>query len=116
MLVGERLLVASFDNFVYALARSSGDRIWKRRLENRIASTLIIEGDANLVAPLRGDYVAVFLNLDGRRVNLYRLERDSEIVADPIFSGGTLVLLTSNGLVVAQATRAADTPANAVKK
>jgi hypothetical protein len=116
VLVGDRILIASFDNFVYALARSTGDRIWKRRLENRINSTLIIEGDASLVAPLRGDYVAVFLNADGRRVNLYRLEKDIEIVADPIFSNGTLVLLTSNGLVVTKATKAVDSPANAVKK
>ena len=115
-LVGERLLVASFDNFVYALSRSNGDRIWKRRLENRIASALIVEGDASLVAPLRGDYVAVFLNSDGRRVNVYRLEKDSEIVADPIFSGGTLVLATNNGLVVAKTTRSGDGPTNAVKK
>lgn len=116
VLVGERVLVASFDNFVYALSRSTGDRIWKRRLENRITSSLIVEGDASLVAPLRGDYVAVLLNSDGRRVNLYRLEKDSEIVADPVFSGDTLVLVTSNGLVVAKATRSSDNPTNVVKK
>jgi len=116
VLVGDRILIASFDNFVYALARSTGDKLWKRRLENRINSTLIMEGDASLVAPLRGDYVAVFLNADGRRVNLYRLEKDNEIVADPIFSNGTLVLLTSNGLVVTKATKAVDNPTNAVKK
>jgi len=116
VLVGERVLVASFDNFVYALSRSNGDRIWKRRLENRITSALIVEGDASLVAPLRGDYVAVLLNSDGRRVNLYRLEKDSEIVADPIFSGDTLLLATNNGLVVAKATRSGDSPTNAVKK
>jgi hypothetical protein len=110
------VLVGSFDNFVYALSRANGDRIWKRRLENRITSTLIVEGDASLVAPLRGDYVAVFLNSDGRRVNLYRLEKDSEIVADPILAGDTLVLPTNNGLVVAKATRSGDGPANALKK
>jgi outer membrane protein assembly factor BamB len=116
VLVGERVLVASFDNFVYALSRSNGDRIWKRRLENRITSALIVEGDASLVAPLRGDYVAVLLNSDGRRVNLYRLEKDSEIVADPVFSGDTLVIVTSNGLVVAKATRSGESPTNAIKK
>ena len=116
ILVGERVLIASFDNFVYALSQSNGDRVWKRRLENRITSALIVEGDASLVAPLRGDYIAVFLNSDGRRVNLYRLEKDSEIVADPVFSGDTLVLATNNGLVVAKTTRPRDLPTNAVKK
>ena len=110
MIVGDRLLVASFDNFVYALARSTGDRIWKRRLENRITSAPMVEGDASLVAPLRGDYVAVFLNSDGRRVNLYQLDKEFEIVADPVFSGDMLVLATNKGLVVARTTRSVANP------
>jgi eukaryotic-like serine/threonine-protein kinase len=116
VIAGDRVLVASFDNFVYALARSTGDRLWKRRLENRITSPPIVEGDASLVAPLRGDYVAVFLNADGRRVNIYTLEKDFEIVADPIFTDGSLVLSTSKGLVVATATRVKDAQTRAVKK
>jgi outer membrane protein assembly factor BamB len=116
VLVGELVLIPSYDNFVYALSKSTGDRVWKRRLENRITSAVVVEGDANLVAPLRGDYVAVFLNADGRRVNLYKLEKDTEIVADPIFSNDTLYLATSNGLVVARAMRPKDQPANAIKK
>jgi WD40 repeat protein len=113
VLVGDRLLVGSFDNFVYALARSTGDRIWKRRLENRITSSPMVEGDASLVAPLRGDYVAVFLNSDGRRVNFYQLDKEFEIVADPVFSGDTLVLATNKGLVVARTTRAVAKPTTA---
>jgi outer membrane protein assembly factor BamB len=115
VLVGDLVLTASLDNFVYALSKSKGDRVWKRRLENRITSAVIVEGDANLVAPLRGDYVAVFLNADGRRVNLFKLEKDTEIVADPIFSNDMLVLATSNGLVVARAMRPKDQPATAKK-
>jgi hypothetical protein len=116
VIIGDRVLVASFDNFIYALSRASGDRIWKRRLENRITADPIVEGDATMIAPLRGDYVAVFLNADGRRVNLFQLDREFEIVADPIFSGDMLVLATNKGLVVATATRIADNPTNALKK
>lgn len=116
VLTGDRVLVASFDNFVYALSRATGGRIWKRRLENRITSAPLIEGDASLIAPLRGDYVAVFLNSDGRRVNLYQLDKEFEIVADPIFSNETLVLATNKGLVVATATRPAANAPSAVKK
>jgi len=116
VIAGDRVLVASFDNFVYALARSTGDRIWKRRLENRIISAPIVEGDASLVAPLRGDYVATFFNFDGHRVNIYQLEKDFEIVADPVFSGDTLVLATNKGLVVAKTTRPVEVPASAIKK
>jgi outer membrane protein assembly factor BamB len=115
VMVGERVLVVSFDNFIYALSRTSGDRLWKRRLENRITTAPIVEGDAAMVAPLRSDYVAVFLNASGRRVNLYQLDKDYEIVAAPIFAGDTLVLATSKGLVVVTAAHA-DHPANAMKK
>jgi len=116
VITGDRVLVASFDNFIYALARSTGDRIWKRRLENRITSAPIVEGDASLVAPLRGDYVAVFRNEDGRRLNLYQLEKDFEIVADPIYTNGALVVPTSRGLVVATVPLMKDAQTRAVKK
>lgn len=116
VIAGDRLLVASFDNFIYCLSLSSGDRLWKRRLENRIISAPITEGDAMMAAPLRSDYVAVFLNADGRRVNLYQLERDYEIVADPVLIGDLLVLPTNKGLVAASVARAQANPASAVKK
>ena len=60
MLAGEIVLAASFDNFVYALSRANGDRVWKRRLDNRIIAEPIVEGDATMIAPHRGDYVAYF--------------------------------------------------------
>ena len=97
----ERLLVGSFDNFVYGLSRANGDRIWKRRLENRIAATPVVVGDAAMVAPLRGDHVAFFLHEDGRRINFYRLEREVEIVASPLFADNLLLLSTNKGLVAA---------------
>jgi len=115
VIVGDRLLIASFDNFIYALARASGDRLWKRRLENRITTAPIVEGDAAMVAPFRSEYVAVFLNANGRRVNLYQLDKDYEIVAAPIFVGDRLILATSRGLVVATAAHP-EHPANAIKK
>jgi outer membrane protein assembly factor BamB len=116
VLAGDRVLVASYDNFIYALASASGDRIWKRRLENRITAAPIVEGDANLVAPLHGDYVAVFLNADGRRVNIYQLDPDFEIVAEPVFSRDLLVVPTNQGLVVATASKPAQPQTNAIMK
>lgn len=99
-----RLLVASFDNFVYALSRASGDRLWKRRLESRLSAAPLVVGDAALIAPLRSDYVAIFLHEDGRRVNAYRLEREMEIVAEPLFANNLLLLSTNKGLLVATPT------------
>lgn len=112
---GDIVLVASFDNFVYALSRANGDRVWKRRLDNRIIADPIVEGDATMIAPHRGDYVAVFLNADGRPVNYYQLERGTEIIARPVFSGDRLVLATDKGLIVAT-NQQQGSRTNAVKK
>jgi outer membrane protein assembly factor BamB len=116
VLVGDKLLVASFDNFIYAIARTTGNKIWKRRLDNRLSAAPIIEGDAAMVAPHRGDHVAVFLHQDGRRVNFYRLDKEQELVAQPVFSDNLLLLLTDKGLVAAVATQPPETHTNALKK
>jgi outer membrane protein assembly factor BamB len=105
VLAGDRVLAASFDNFIYALDPESGDRVWKRRVDNRIAAEPIIVGDATMIAPLRGRYVAVFLNTDGRSINFFQLDRGVELVADPVFSDDTLAIATDRGLVVAKTTQ-----------
>jgi outer membrane protein assembly factor BamB len=103
VIAGDRLVVGSLDNFIYAISRSNGDRLWKRRLDNRIVFPAIVDGDAVMVAPLRGDHVPVFLISDGRRLNYYRLSRNSEIVASPSFVDGTLLVPTDRGLLAAVA-------------
>ncbi len=116
VVVHEHLVVGSFDNFVYCFARANGNRIWKRRLDNRIAADVIVEGDSILVAGLRSNQVAVLLDSGGQVVNYYKLETDYEIVAQPVFARGTLLLPTDKGLVVAISTQAGDERTNAVKK
>src|SRR5262249_58512941 len=85
----------------YAISRTNGDRLWKRRLDNRIVFPVIVQGDALMVAPFRGDHVPIFLLSDGRRVNYYRLNRGCEIVASPSFEDGTLLVPTDKGLLAA---------------
>jgi len=101
VIIGDRLIVGSLDNFLYAISRTNGDRLWKRRLDNRIVFPVIVQGDALMVAPFRGDHVPVFLVSDGRRVNYFRLDRGSEIVANPTFVDGTLLVPTDKGLIAA---------------
>jgi outer membrane protein assembly factor BamB len=116
VLVDDKILVASFDNFVYALGRESGNKIWKRRMDSRLTAAPIVEGDAAMIAPLRGDHITVFLNADGRRVNFYRLDKEYEIVAAPVFQDQLLLLATNKGLVAAITTQATDGRTNAGKK
>jgi hypothetical protein len=49
-------------------------------------------------------------------VNLYQLEREYEIVAEPVFSGDLLLLSTNKGLVVTAVTHAGSRRENAVRK
>ena len=116
VMVGAHLVVGSFDNFVYCLALANGNRIWKRRLDNRVAAEVIVEGDSILVAGLRSNQVAVLLLAGGLTVNYYTLEPDYEIVAQPVFASGTLLIPTDKGLVVAISSHTGDVPTNAVKK
>jgi outer membrane protein assembly factor BamB len=116
VIVEDKILVASFDNFVYALARSNGNKIWKRRMENRITAPPLVEGDALMIAPIRGDHVAVFLQADGKRVNFYRLDKEYEIVSEPVFSDHLLLLATNKGLVAAVTTQPTDPRTNAARK
>ncbi len=116
VIVEVKILVASFDNFVYALGRATGNKIWKRRMGSRLTAAPLVEGDAAMIAPLRGDHIAVFLNADGRRVNFYRLDKEFEIVAEPVFQDHLLLLATNKGLVAAITTQPTDGRTNARKK
>jgi outer membrane protein assembly factor BamB len=116
VITGDKLLVASLDNFIYALSRASGNRLWKRRFDNRLTAAPLVEGDAAMVAPYRGDALAVFLNADGKRVNYYRLEKETEIVAVPVFTDSLLLISTDKGLLAATPSQPSDTRTNAVKK
>jgi outer membrane protein assembly factor BamB len=116
VIVGDKIVVGSFDNFLYCFSRANGNRMWKRRVENRIAASVIVEGDSILVAPLRSNHLIVLLIADGRIVNYYKMDSDYELVAQPVFGAGVLLLPTDKGLVVAGASRAINEPANAIRK
>jgi outer membrane protein assembly factor BamB len=103
LIAGERLIVGSLDNFVYALSLASGDRLWKRRLDGRITDDPVVKGDLTMVASSRGATVHIFLNSDGRLVNSLHLETGYEIVARPTHAEGRLLVPTDRGLVVAAA-------------
>lgn len=112
----DRIVVGSFDNFVYCFARTNGNRIWKRRFDNRISAAAIVEGDSVLIAPLRGNQLSVLLQSNGQLISYYKLDGESEVVAQPAFEADTLVLPTDKGLIAVAVTKPSNTPTNAVKK
>jgi outer membrane protein assembly factor BamB len=96
--VGDALLVASLDNFVY-LYSLNGKRIWKRQLPGRLASQPFTTADGALFTPLSSS-IAVVLGLgDGRPVNTLPTEEEMTRSASPIGVGDAVVLTTQSGLL-----------------
>ena len=57
-----RIIAASNDNFVYALAPANGARLWKRRVSGRVSALKMVGEDLLLVQPLSDDNI-VILNI-----------------------------------------------------
>jgi outer membrane protein assembly factor BamB len=96
--IGEELLVASLDNFVYKFS-SAGARLWKRQLPGRISSQpLMIDTDA-LFMPLSSSAGVVLELRDGRPVNSLPIGLEITSSASPIAVGEVVLLTTQQGLL-----------------
>ncbi len=95
--VGDELLVASLDNFVYKFSMA-GARLWKRQLPGRISSQpLVTEGEA-LFTPLSGTAGVVLGLRDGRPVNSLAVEEEITTSASPVAVGDVVLITTERGL------------------
>jgi outer membrane protein assembly factor BamB len=93
------LLVASLDNFVYALSLTRGDRLWKRQLAGRLAAEPLTTSDGALFTPLSGDAGVVLDLRDGKQLNSLPLGEDNNTAASPIIAGNVLLVTTRHGLL-----------------
>lgn len=96
--VGEELLVASLDNFVYKFSLT-GARLWKRRLPGRISSQPLVTRDAALFMPLSSSTAVVLELRDGHQVNLLPVGEEITTSASPIAVGDVVLLTTEHGLL-----------------
>jgi outer membrane protein assembly factor BamB len=115
---GKGLLVTSFDNFIYMLDKTSGRKIWKRRLANRVkekpsvrentkenGKESIKEGikenmEENVAVVVSGDENAVFIDISsGRIINQISLPSGSYFLSSPVFIGKYYFFLTNKGIV-----------------
>ncbi len=88
-----RIIAASNDNFVYALATSNGARRWKRRVKGRVSALKMVGKDLLLVQPL-GDDNIIFLSTRNGSVSGQIPATAGEFVLDS-------TVIDSNRLVVA---------------
>lgn len=93
--LGQHLLVTSHDNFVYLLARRTGDVDWKRRLAGRVAGIGGVGREYVLVSGFeeRGAIIADIVS--GRVAARIAFEEDETLVAGPIAARDAIVLLTT---------------------
>jgi outer membrane protein assembly factor BamB len=96
--VGDELLAASLDNFVYRFSLT-GARAWKRRLPGRIASQPFLTPNAALFMPFSSSSAVVLELRDGRQVNLLPLGEEITTSASPIAVGEVVLLTTEHGLL-----------------
>jgi outer membrane protein assembly factor BamB len=107
--IGDELLVASLDNFVYKFS-SAGARLWKRQLPGRISSQPLMTSTDALFMPLSSSAGVVLEIRDGRPVNSLPVGLEITSSASPIAVGDVVLLTTQQGLIAF--TQPRETPPN----
>jgi outer membrane protein assembly factor BamB len=97
-LVGESLLVASLDNFVY-LFNPKGAKLWKKQLPGRLSSQPLTLEDAALFMPLSSSFAIVLGLRDGKQVNTLPTGEEITSSASPIVVGDAVIVTTEHGLL-----------------
>lgn len=96
--VGDELLAASLDNFVYKISLT-GTRIWKRQLPGRISAQPLTTRAEALFTPLSSVAGVVLELRDGRQVNTLPVGNEITISAAPIAVADAVLLTTDSGLL-----------------
>ncbi len=96
--VGDDLLAASLDNFVYKFS-GAGTRLWKRQMPGRISSQPLMASADALFMPLSSAAGVVLEMKDGRQVNSLPVGAEITTSASPIAVGDAVLLTTEQGLL-----------------
>ncbi len=107
--VGEELLVASLDNFVYKFSLA-GRRLWKRQLPGRISSQPLTTSGEALFTPLSSPAGVVLEMRKGRQVNTLPVGGEINTSASPIAIGDAVLLTTEQGLLAFKQPRVSAPP------
>lgn len=97
-MVGDDLMVASLDNFVYKFS-SAGTRLWKRQMPGRISSQPLMLRAEALFTPLSGSAGVVLELRDGKQVNTLPVGEEISNSASPIAVAEAVLVTTETGLL-----------------
>lgn len=96
--VAGRVIAASNDNFVYALAPYNGRRLWKRRVTGRVAALRAVGSDTLLVQPSGGDNVILLTIGTGKVVGQIRVDAGEFVTGSAIPDANRVVIVTDAAL------------------
>lgn len=95
--VGDHILAASHDNFVYFLAGRNGSRVWKKRLSGRVFNVANIMDQYALLSGFQeGGAMLIYLE-SGRVAGQIIFDDEESIASAPsvISRGGPIIVLTN---------------------
>lgn len=95
---GTQIIAASHDNFVYQLQTRNGDVEWKKRLGGRVQQMAVLDGKYVITASY-DEKAAVITDLTtGKVAGQIPLAEGETITAAPIYSNGTITILTDQAV------------------
>jgi len=99
IVVGDEVIAASADNFLYSISLDSGNIEWKRKMPGRINSTHLL-GVEKIVLTVVGDKSAYILDIsDGKFLEQLVLPGEEEYIGHPLKGDAEFVAaLTSKGV------------------
>ena len=86
------VIVGSNDNFVYALGRGRGDRIWKKRVSGRIQSLKLVDEDTLLLQTIGETNVRLLSVKNGKTIGQLSTS-DQMPIAVAVTPGGRVVVV-----------------------
>ncbi len=93
---GGRLLVLSYDTYLYALEADNGHLAWRVRLGRRPRPDGVLYGDRLVVAPLNTEILEIFALPGGVQGPPPSLLQDKErFVSPPVLAGGNLIVIAA---------------------
>lgn len=98
-LLGNNILAASNDNFIYMLTPRSGGLAWKRRLAGRVTHIGILQNSLALVSSLEENGASFISLAGGKQLGQISLDEDEHLTANPSSASGLVFILTNNRLI-----------------
>ena len=95
-LIGNKVLTANHNKFLYCFDKNSGEKIWEYNTGKHVEASPVIVKDKVIVANMRGDLSVVNLS-DGKLVWTYEI--GSQIISNPAVAAGKIFVGAYDGNV-----------------